>query len=593
MRSFALTALAALALAAPAAARAQDPGALPADLAHRVNEILNGAETRRYEGDAAIEAGDVVEGDVAVLDGDLQLAGRVDGDLVIVNGSVALGADAAVTGDVIVVGGDIRGQEEASVTGEIVIFAEPVSHCRRADRVDVTGVCGALADADAPGAPMEVGIDAGIEDAEEGEEVDEDRGRAQFVVAAGRSYNRVEGLPIKLGPAVETAGRNPLRARAMAIFRTENGPDLGPGQWGYDARLEQFLGGRKAFRIGGRAYQMVDPIEAHLTDVENSLSTFFFHRDYRDHYEREGWTAYAMLTPPSSPLSVTAEYRSERHRSMAAGSPWSLFDNDEPWRPQPLVGEGRLNSVAGIVEVDSRSDQRDPASGWYVRAEVEQALRSRLVRPAGMAGGATPVLAQPYRDDWMSGTLDVRRYNRISPSSRLNLRLLAGAALNGANLPPQRQHTLGGEATLPGFGLHALDCGARDTPLLHGRDGDDVVFFSRYGCDSFALFQAEYRGDVSFRLDLGGWGEDEDEEYAEEGDDGWDVDGGIDADFGWVFFVDAGGAWAGETGRHEDTAVDVGAGVLLGDLGIYFAVPVAEGRDRGGVNFFIRLAPRF
>jgi hypothetical protein len=39
--------------------------------------------------------------------------------------------------------------------------------------------------------------------------------------------------------------------------------------------------------------------------------------------------------------------------------------------------------------------------------------------------------------------------------------------------------------------------------------------------------------------------------------------------------------------------VDVGAGILLGDLGIYFAVPVANEREGGGVNFFIRLAPRF
>ena len=47
------------------------------------------------------------------------------------------------------------------------------------------------------------------------------------------------------------------------------------------------------------------------------------------------------------------------------------------------------------------------------------------------------------------------------------------------------------------------------------------------------------------------------------------------------------------TAYDEETAVDVGAGILVGDLGIYFAVPVADGRERGGVNFFIRLAPRF
>jgi hypothetical protein len=598
MRIVALTTFALLALAAPAAA--QDPGALPRDLSQRVNRILNDGETRRYETDAEIEEGAEVDGDVAVLDGDLVLGGRVDGDVVVVNGSLWLADGAEITGVVIVVGGEIEGERDATVDGEMIVYAEPVSHCRRGARVDVSGDCGALADA----SDVDVSVDAGEEGDWEAVD-DEDRdGDAEFVVATGRSYNRVEGLPIKFGPSVETGGSNPLRVRAMAIFRTEDGPELGPDQWGYDARIEQFFGGRRAMRVGARAYQLVDPIEGwHLSDLENSLSTFFLHRDFRDHYEREGWTAYATLAPESSPFSLTGEYRSERHRSLAAGSPWSIFDNSEPWRPQPLVGEGRLRSVAGIVEIDSRSDERDPASGWYVRAEVEQALRSRLVRPAGeltgpLPGGGTAVPSEEFGGDWLAATVDVRRYNRISPSSRLNLRLAGAASLTGENLPPQRQHALGGEGTLPGFPLFALDCGARSTPLRRaGGDADSPPFFARYGCDSFALFQAEYRGDVSFRVDLGTWGDwDDDEEDEEGGDDekdGWRGEH-IDADFGWVFFVDAGAGWSGANPyRDEDTAVDVGAGILLGDLGIYFAVPVADNRERGGVNFFIRLAPRF
>ena len=81
---------------------------------------------------------------------------------------------------------------------------------------------------------------------------------------------------------------------------------------------------------------------------------FGIHQDFRDHYHRRGWTAFATLAPRQWPLSATVEYREERHRSMAPGSPWALYRNDRPWRPQPLVGEGRLNSVAGILEVDSR-----------------------------------------------------------------------------------------------------------------------------------------------------------------------------------------------------------------------------------------------
>lgn len=594
MRSFALTALAALALAAPAAARAQDPGALPADLAQRAGSILNNADTRRYEGNAEIESGDVIEGDVAVLDGSLTLGGRVEGDLVVVNGTLTLQEGAEVTGDVLVVGGDIAGDDAGEVGGEMIVFAEPVSHCRRGGAVDLSGDCGSLAATDEDDRLVDVGLSS-EGDGETWEVQDEDeQGRAQLVLATGRSYNRVEGLPIKFGPAVETAGSNPLRLRALAVFRTEDGggEGIGPERWGYDARIEQFFGGRKAFRVGGRAFSVVDPIEGgHLTDLENSLTTFFLHQDFRDHYHRRGWTAFATLAPRQWPFSVTGEYREERHRSVEPGSPWALYRNDEPWRPQPLVGEGRLSSVAAIVEVDSRSEALDPASGWYVRAEVEQALRSTLTRPEANAGVAFVVPAELYDAKWKAGTIDIRRYNRISPSSRLNLRLAGGASINGDPLPPQRQHALGGEGTLPGYPLFALDCGARATAVSEGT-GTEGNFYPRYGCDGFALFQAEYRGDLSFRVDLGGWGDDEDEEYAEE-DGGWNAWRVIDADFGWVLFADAGRGWSRLGGLDEGTAVDLGAGVLLGNLGIYFAVPVADDHDRGGLNFFIRLAPRF
>lgn len=583
MRTIALTAFSVLALAMPAAVRAQDPGALPADLARRVTEILNDDQTRRYEGHAAIESGDVVEGDVAVLDGNLALGGRVEGDVVVVNGSLELSEGAEVTGDILVVGGDIAQPEAAEVGGDMIVFAEPVSHCRRGDAVDVTGDCSGLASAGG----MDAGLTLGADDAWETADGRE-RATARFVVAAGRSYNRVEGLPITFGPAVETAGENPLRVRALAVFRTEQDGGLDSDRWGWDARVEQFLGGKRAFRLGLRAFSVVDPIEAgHLTDMENSLSTFFLHQDFRDHYHRRGFTAYATLAPRWSPFSVSAEYREERHRSMAPGSPWALYNNDEPWRPQPLVGEGRLSSVAGIVAVDSRSEERDPASGWYVRGEMEKALRSSLTRPDANADVAFVLPPEPFDGRWLAGTLDIRRYNRISPSSRLNLRLAGGASINGEALPPQRQHALGGEGTLPGYPLFALDCGARATSVSRG-DGTDDNFFPRYGCESFALLQAEYRGNVSFHLNLGRGGDDDDD--ADE-DAGWSEWRSIDADLGWVFFADAGRGWRG--GHNEATAVDVGAGILVGDLGIYFAVPVADDRERGPVNFFIRLAPRF
>jgi hypothetical protein len=148
---------------------------------------------------------------------------------------------------------------------------------------------------------------------------------------------------------------------------------------------------------------------------------------------------------------------------------------------------------------------------------------------------------------------------------------------------------LGGEGSLPGYGFFALDCGARERRVITApAEGGPAEFFPAYGCDRFALGQAEYRGELSFRLDLGlGGGDDGDEEWSE-GEGGT----GLHADLGWVLFADVGRAWTRDPDlRDEETAADVGFGVLLGRLGVYLAVPVAEGGD--GVNLFVRLNPRF
>lgn len=558
-----------------AAARADTVGRLdlPPEVADRVVEFFNDSRTLHFSGRTRIPEERSIGGDVAVLGGPLTVAGRVEGEVVVINGDVELLPGAVVDGNLTVVGGEISGLDGARVRGEVLAYRERLRYRHRGDRI-------VLADPGrgrGPGAEREAG-----------------RGRATFLVTTGQSYNRVEGLPILFGPVIETEGSNPFRLRGLAIYRTENGPFLRTERWGHDVRAEQFFGGRREFRVGGGVYSVVAPIEDwHLSDTENGLSTFLFHRDYRDHYERKGWNAYATLDPRGAPVSLTAGYRSERHSSLAAGDPWTIFDNGDAWRPQPLVGEGRLNSVYASAKLDTRNDRDEPSTGWYVQGEVEHALNDGLVRPAGVStfvppGGPAVVPALPY-GAFTSGMLDVRRYNRIDPDSRLNLRLLVGGSLDGSALPPQRQHALGGEGTLPGYSLLELDCGARGARVVRSGDagpGDPTEFFTDYGCDRFALVQAEYRGSLAFRFNWSGrgwWEDDEDE-------DGERYRESVDADLDWVLFADAGHGWSMRGSLGGDTGVDAGFGLLFDEVGVYAAVPLRRGR---GVNLFVRLGSRF
>jgi hypothetical protein len=558
---------------------------LPNDVSERIVAFFNDPQTIRFNGRARIPADGAIDGDVAVMDGPLSVAGTIHGDVVVINGDLELAPGAAVTGSITVVGGEILGAGAARVSGDMVAYSAPLEFARRGERIVVLG-------------PDEREGSSGASLRTRARRP----GEAHFTVTTDGSYNRVEGLPIAFGPTIETGGSNPFRLRVRGIFRTEAEGPYGAERWGADVRAEQFLGGRRAVRVGGTVRSVVSPIEDwQISDVENSLSTLIFHRDFRDHYERQGYSVFATLAPRHSPFSGTVELRSESHEPKAAGTPFTLLRNGESWRRQPFAARGDLRSLVASMRWDGRSDPDDPATGWYVNGEVERALRSTLGQPELLVvpvftDEPLPSGARAAYDYGLftHGFLDVRRYNRINPTSRLNFRLLAAGSMDGSRLPPQRQHTLGGEGSLPGFGLLSLDCGARATvvstlpDVFNGRQ--PTPFYADYGCNRVALLQAEYRGNVDFHVNLG---DDDDDE-----DDRVDFDGVWDGSFGWVFFADAGRGWGDDRlGSVRQDAVDVGAGVLFGRLGIYAAFPVASDgrylRDDRGPNLFIRLNSRF
>lgn len=580
--------LAALALALPRPVHAQEPAAqaavdsvraldLPEEVADAVVAAFNDPLRLRLMGTATISAGDTVRADVAALEGPLELAGHIAGDLLVVNGDLRLRPGASIAGDVLVVGGTAEGLENARIAGEISVYPDRLRYRREGGRIvrivedaPSTGLAGAL-----------------------------EWGRSDFLIATGDSYNRVEGMPITFGPRVRTAGSNPLRLHALAIYRTETGIHIDTDDLGYYVQAEQFIGGHEELRVGVSAHSVVQPIEDwQVTDLESGLSTFFFHRDFRDHFERSGVSAFAAWRSERTPYSLTAELRHDRHSALAAGSPWSIFRNAEEWRPEPLVGEGRVTTVRLSGEFDTRSDPVEPATGWFLRGHLDQAIAGELVAPETFTPGPlepeapVPLIAPGANfGRFTTGLIDIRRYNRVDPRSRLNFRLLLGGSLDGDPLPPQFQHALGGVGSLPGYELFSLDCQARSSTVYRSAqealDPEASPYVPRYGCDTFALFQAEYRGRFSFRMrwDSAPWLDGRDEEATEvEVDPAWEFTPD------WTVFVDAGRGWNLESATDEDLAVDVGVGLMIGRLGAFVALPLS---GQGGINAFIRLGPRF
>jgi hypothetical protein len=534
---------------------------LPPAVALAAFAFHNSPETLRFTGETWIAPGSQVTGDVAVIGGPLHLEGHIAGNLLIVNGDLRVGRLGAVDGTTIVIGGTLTGAGAARLAERAQVYAEPLRFVRAEG--------GLIEPAPARRQPgLSAGLDLG------------GVARAEITLAARGAYNRVEGLPIAVGPRIRTLGANPLALDALLIYRTAPGLHADPDDLGWNVRLEQHAGGRQRLGFGVTFFSEIVPIErGGLLDREASLVAFVLHRDYRDHYERSGWSVFHRASRPQRPTQFVLEYRDERHATVPARSPWSLLRNNEPWRPQPVVAEGRLRVVAADLQHDTRNDPVAPSTGWFASVRLERGFSGDLRYPLAAADSVTVEFpaALPADPRFTSLLLDVRRYARLGPASRLAVRVYGGGAMHAGPLPPQRQLALGGEGSLPGYRLFRFDCGARLAPQLAGGD----FYYPAYGCDRAALVQLEYHGAFPFARRL----------LAPLSPHLYVGDA-----FGWVLFFDAGRAWNdaserfGRTRGQDDFSADTGLGVRLGQVGVYWVLPLS-GSARG-INFFVRAGPR-
>lgn len=536
---------------------------LPREVSDRLEAVIADPATHRIEGDATIRAGEVIPANVYASGGVLRIAGVVEGELIVVRGDVVFEPGAHVAGEVTIVGGRATGMGVASLAGTFTEYGEGFGWVADAARIH----------------------DGRSRWDDRDRDLREDLGHVDLAVRVAENYNRVEGLPLQIGPSVRTGGSSPTRLEALAIWRTAAGSLGQTERMGYVARAEQFIGPH--VRLGASAQSVIQPLDPWgVTSLEASLAAAIFHDDQRDYFERDGWSAYVRVAPRRSPLDLTVEYRDERHRTAPVRDPWTLFDGGDAWRLQPLAAEGRLRSLNAALEIDLTRGRDFVADGWWLRVEALRGLEGELTTPALSVAGQTVAPASEFSSGFTAGIVDVRRYEPVGWNGSLGLRFVGGGVLQDAGLAPQFQHALGGAGSLPGYEVLSVDCGARATrgTLQTGIGGGGQSYYGGYGCDRFAMMQAEYRG--GFDVHFG--------DPDEEGDarDHWPRH--VHASVDWTVFVDAAKGWRVDDAgvrAHTGMLYDAGAGVVLGDFGVYGAVPLT-GDDRG-MRLFVRLGPRF
>ncbi len=593
LRSLALLAAAmsgiAMSPSTGAAQRAGRLGSVPRDVAIEVTRIFNAPSTRRVRGDFTLAAADTVRGDLAILNGNARLAGVVYGDVVVLNGDVFLQDGARLEKSLTVLGGSFEAPERPNVVGDIRVWSSRYRYREEADTL--------VAETD-----FFARWSRWVRDDRE------NSAESQLFVTTAHTYNRVEGLPILVGPRFRLRAEDTrVRAEVFGIFRTGDGIEWKRENLGHQALLEVRQGKRAGVAVGGTLFDLVDAMEQwQLTDTEVGLNSFLFTRDYRDYWQRHGGEGYVALFAGKA-SELRASYGEERWSARRARDPWTLFNSDLAWRLNPTADEGVLKRFTLSAVFDTRTSSQRPRSGWFLRGEFERGTGTYDtmgeltpgVRPLPTA--TTPV---PLNEGvtYSRAFFDLRRYNRLGPNAQLNLRAVFGGWVNGDPLPVQRRLSVSGIDALPGFDFRRM-IGTSDVgTCATGSEVSYAALGRPAQCERMALLQAEWKGD--FRINLFG----DDNDY---GDRRWGL-GRMRADGAWVVFANTGRGWLidrpspssipnadlgplvfdkNRVPGFDTWRTDIGGGFDFGDFGVYIAQAVSQ--SGLSPNVYLRLSRRF
>lgn len=539
-------------------------GGIPPEVIREILATYNRQGTTRLWGDVDLPAGARLTGSIGVHRGSVAVSGVVEGDLLVVNGSLLVRSGGAVNGDVLLVGGRVTVREGGTISGTTRQYSEAAPIVRAPDGRLVVRERRDLPDLTTARTTFRSGSL-----------------NTTLTLGTDHTYNRVEGLPIIFGPTFElqAAPETTVRLDLWGILRTADDQSDLREDFGYRGRLELRRGKERRAGIGIRAYQQVASFhDVVLGRSENGWSAFLLQRDYRDWYLQRGVQGY-LFGYPTPTLRLETSVRYDKETSLRANDPWSLFRNSDRWRANPLIDDGHYLTATAGFELDTRNFRDTPTSGWWIKGEFARSWNDD-VAPLSLPPTVRTGLPTDGSYAFNTATLDVRRYSRLTPDIRMQARLYADGYAGGDPLPVQRRVGLGGPDPLPGFKFRSTTCSPSS-------DGDPSLAGL---CDRVMYAQLEVRHRLN--LDLG-------YQYRDSELASLDRFIGIDeADL--VIFADAGKAWLSGDGPGQvpdnripnfgEWDADVGAGIDAGGIGAYLAKALTGDEP---VRIIVRLQRRF
>lgn len=435
MRRHAFAAALATGLAAGLAAPAQGQGVRLAgeprsDAQAALQTFLEAGDFTVWTRDTVLARADTVPGSVLLLEGTARIAGRVEGDLYVVDGDLFLRSGASVTGSVLVLGGGFYDSDVAEIGAAITYRPNEPLRVR----------------------PTEGGFE--IISEVEPEPAFELDGTYGFHLP---TYDRVNGLSIPIGALARLSNAPGLPELAAELTWIPAGGEV-------DYRLHNAWRLGERVRVGLFATRVLTSNDDWIRPVwYNSLAHFVAADDVRNHYDAEEFGLELEWTSPEPPVWEDAprwrvvvaggreEAESVRRREVTVLF-GGEYTNAVPWFERALfITEGsiwfaRLGFEWAVAGRDGRTEL-----GLAAEAGLEDDIRR--VEIGLPLPGAPDRPVSPYDFLLLEGRVSLRR---VTPWGHAVDAFAIGRADVTGRLPEQRYSTIGGIGTLPTMPLRGL-----------------------------------------------------------------------------------------------------------------------------------------
>ena len=249
-------------------------------------------------------------------------------------------------------------------------------------------------------------------------------------------YNRVEGVFVGLGSEKKYYWDG---EKAWSMY--------GSAGWGFKSHIwrgnlgliRQFAilsrEGSGIIELGAEGYSLTDTKDKWIITLpENSAAALLIHEDFRNYFQRNGYTVHVAYYSKEDYLKneLKVAYIADSYDSLSNKVDWALFGGGKEFRLNPPIDPGKMRSMIASGGVSTISNTSYGPEGWSLNGTAEFSKKN-------------------WGSEFEFGQyiVDLRRFQPLGRYNNLNFRIRAGSS--DGSLPAQKMFELGGLGTMNAY----------------------------------------------------------------------------------------------------------------------------------------------